>query len=939
MPSCDFNTRTGKYSCGSSASETSGCAYSSFSNDCRATIYDTLGSCSIDNLSSPRTCSRPVRIDGATTSGCTLIGARPGTPTVQPSTNTPVPLCGAQVCQAGTRCCGGSTCIDVNQSCPQPGSCASTSCAVSQPGVPGASGLSCGSVESNNGLNPVVTTNLATGNITFDFKCPGAVWYNYGDEGYGKRGLAVFRNNSYVGRIENGNSPSSTTFTYNDPSAITNGANYAFLPYCVTDETWNNDAGSDFQKVVRDCSRFANILAAPTPTPNSPIGYHDEANCNSTWGWACDADNYNQQLDIHLYSDGAPGIGAWQGSHIANIDRGAGVAGLCGGKPNHGFDIPIPASLKDGQPHSLQAYGINIGAGNNVLLSSPQTVACILPPSNLQSGCSSTTGASATVSWNAVSGAAYYSLRVDDSPDSFQYNAGRYDTFVNEGLNGDQSINIYGTSYTFPTTPGRSFKWWVHARDAAGGWVPSSGVSGPNFSCITPPTPTNTPANTPTRTPTSIPPTPTVIPNTPTPVPTCNVTCLSSRDCAGSNPVLGVRSDSLAQVVTELICYRGFCRNSSCVDQTNCSCYISPTPTNTPVPVSRITGYKVKMPGNINVAPAASQTITLDGISTQTSNPYSFNPVTPGLHTVTASIPAVNYSVGYSFCYNATNCHSSGITQGSTVAVNTPAGGFTDLWWHYWEYTGWYRLRGASFNSQSSITNYIPPVVASYDDYDPLDQYLSVSTAGQQAAGIVLSQEGIDVGPNAQVSSTNWKRTGYTAEKRYLQNIPSFIEYARARKDIAIVTSLAQVESNRVSIYQGNLAISDNAFLTGKTNIVLIVEGDVTINVAGGILNNPLSRTSFALISTGAIKVNPAMTEIGGIFIANTIDFADGVATSATPLKVAGNVISNTPVGIKRYRPVPEYQRASLYVAAVPQMYVDLLPYLSTIIQEGRQIK
>ncbi|BCX15051.1 MAG: hypothetical protein KatS3mg088_734 [Patescibacteria group bacterium] len=105
-----------------------------------------------------------------------------------------------------------------------------------------------------------------------------------------------------------------------------------------------------------------------------------------------------------------------------------------------------------------------------------------------------------------------------------------------------------------------------------------------------------------------------------------------------------------------------------------------PTP---PPPTSTIQGYKVIYPGNAAASPASSQTVYLDGGSPNTNNPYYFvgtNVV--GNHTVSVSVPS-GYAVGYTLCYNATNCHGNPPTVGSSVNVNSPANGYTDLWWHY----------------------------------------------------------------------------------------------------------------------------------------------------------------------------------------------------------------------------------------------------------------
>lgn len=359
-----------------------------------------------------------------------------------------------------------------------------------------------------------------------------------------------------------------------------------------------------------------------------------------------------------------------------------------------------------------------------------------------------------------------------------------------------------------------------------------------------------------------------------------------------------------------------------------------------------IQGFKVKMPGNIVSEPTSSQTITLaDGpttLATTTANPYYFLDLDPQpTYTVSAAQPAVNYSVGYTLCYNATNCHTSGITLGNSVQVNSPGGGYTDLWWHYWEYIGWYRLKQTSFTAQTGIVNFIPPDVVKYDNWDTDEELLSIFPPTEpDAVGLITSTGSIDIGPNtSKVSNKNWAKTNYAANKGYLANLGSFLSYAKARKEIKQVANMGEVESDKINIFVGDVILEHNTFNSSQDNFVLIVQGNLRFQSGGPNQFNP-SRQSRAFIATGQIRVDPAIQELHGIFIANSFDLAYGSTTSATPLKVTGNLISNTPIyPLKRNRPVNQYQQASLYVVGFPEFYFDLVPHLSTIIQEGRQLQ
>lgn len=357
---------------------------------------------------------------------------------------------------------------------------------------------------------------------------------------------------------------------------------------------------------------------------------------------------------------------------------------------------------------------------------------------------------------------------------------------------------------------------------------------------------------------------------------------------------------------------------------------------------STVQGLKHKMPGRVTTSePVRSQIITMDGTTSTGSQPFYFYDVPQGNHTFEASLPAVNYSVGYTACPDNTTCHNSiPITMSNIASLTTGAGGYTDLHWYYWEYGGWYRVRDGSLNYQGNLSNYIPPTVVPYDSFDTADTFLMNSaTSRPNSSGVVLAAASIDVGPNAQLSNRGWGRDAYTVNKGYLSNISSFVEYARAKKDVVVISDINNVESDRINVIEGNVTISSNNFMAGKRNIVLIATGDVTIaNIPGNIFNTPASRVSLAIISPQRIIFGPTITDASGIFIANEIDLAGGVTSSVTPLKIAGNVISNTQITQKRRRPDSEFQQASFYVIFQPNMYVDLLPYLSTIEVEGRQL-
>ena len=110
---------------------------------------------------------------------------------------------------------------------------------------------------------------------------------------------------------------------------------------------------------------------------SKPRGWLDSVSCDGAYGWSQDEDTPQAANEVHLYVDGAAGIGAWGGQVTANLYR----ADLCSaiGSCDHGFVWSIPAQFRDGKEHSLYAYGIDTtikDTNNSILEGSPKTFKC-----------------------------------------------------------------------------------------------------------------------------------------------------------------------------------------------------------------------------------------------------------------------------------------------------------------------------------------------------------------------------------------------------------------------------------------------------------------------------------------------------------------------------------------------------------------------------------
>ena len=93
------------------------------------------------------------------------------------------------------------------------------------------------------------------------------------------------------------------------------------------------------------------------------IGYLDSPINDQFPGWACDADNPNELIAIHLYFDRVAN-GNSDMIMAASLDGEDAIGNLCGGNNNHRFVFQASSSLKDGQPHQIYAYGVKYQTTN-----------------------------------------------------------------------------------------------------------------------------------------------------------------------------------------------------------------------------------------------------------------------------------------------------------------------------------------------------------------------------------------------------------------------------------------------------------------------------------------------------------------------------------------------------------------------------------------------
>lgn len=153
------------------------------------------------------------------------------------------------------------------------------------------------------------------------------------------------------------------------------------------DDPYSGPVGGAISYWVAQGGGYSSACGVGTASPapaigcdnRAPRGNLDGANCDGISGWAQDENAPAQPIAAHLYFDGPAGVG----TGVA-LTAGLSRADLCGplGSCEHGFFLPAPRSLMDGQPHAVHGYAIDTAGGANPELGgSPLTLTCAqLPP-------------------------------------------------------------------------------------------------------------------------------------------------------------------------------------------------------------------------------------------------------------------------------------------------------------------------------------------------------------------------------------------------------------------------------------------------------------------------------------------------------------------------------------------------------------------------------
>jgi hypothetical protein len=174
----------------------------------------------------------------------------------------------------------------------------------------------------------------------------------------------------------------------------TAGSNASFLT--ITSGSSGSGNGTVNYSVASNSGAFRSgtlTIAGLTFTVNqdaaTPLyeGWLDGADCNTIFGWAADINRLNTSISVDIY-DGT----AYLTTVLANQYR-PDIAAYLGDNGLHGFSFATPASLKNGQPHSVF---VKFSGTSTNLSGTPKSITCVVLP-NAPSSLAATAASSSQI--------------------------------------------------------------------------------------------------------------------------------------------------------------------------------------------------------------------------------------------------------------------------------------------------------------------------------------------------------------------------------------------------------------------------------------------------------------------------------------------------------------------------------------------------------------
>ncbi|MBI2051474.1 hypothetical protein HYT33_01800 [Candidatus Roizmanbacteria bacterium] len=237
----------------------------------------------------------------------------------------------------------------------------------------------------------------------------------------------------------------------------------------------------------------------------------------------------------------------------------------------------------------------------------------------------------------------------------------------------------------------------------------------------------------------------------------------------------------------------------------------------------------------------------------------------------------------------------------------------------------WVKLKNSSFSAVSALSNPIPALITAFDQDDDAAQRVFIVGGSGSDPGVVAATS-INTG-TAKVSQNEWARGSYETASNLSPK--SYREYLKTRKDYQTISNLSAItEGGKTYFWQNKddpVVISDTSAFDGKDNVVLVTAGEIQINA-------DFKPTSAVALVATTITFADTVKEARGVFVADTIDTGTNTANG---LKITGNL--NAKSAFQNKREVTDNSKPAVFIVFDPELFIKLLPSLSTAKYEYQQ--
>lgn len=230
----------------------------------------------------------------------------------------------------------------------------------------------------------------------------------------------------------------------------------------------------------------------------------------------------------------------------------------------------------------------------------------------------------------------------------------------------------------------------------------------------------------------------------------------------------------------------------------------------------------------------------------------------------------------------------------------------------------WPKLKDSSYASRFRVQSTIPGSPIAYDSDDTTQPHFIIGDGGAVVSRSISINS---LNSNAKTSSRDWKFGNYSDMLPPTLSPSDYELYVRGRKEHKDIDSLNEIDGDGIYSLKStdDLNIDSVPAAFNLYNVVLIAHGTVNINVTNSF--NPSKSTA---IVAPIISFSPQTTDASGIFIANVVNTGQ---TTNQGLKINGNLIAQDTFNIQRRW--SDLNRPTIFVVFRPEIYLDLLPYLS----------